>query len=112
MAGWRETKTLKPIDEAIGRMVSESPGRNASEREMTPKRPILGGRAVDDSVKATRAVAVWLTRRAAPTVLGAAKNRRGLGWKRWSTAWLYDTLGLFADYRMRYVARPESAPSR
>src|SRR5437867_7351182 len=38
MAGWRETETLKPIDEAIARMVSESPGRNASEREMAPKR--------------------------------------------------------------------------
>src|SRR5215510_10431998 len=63
MAGWRETKTLEPIDEAIGRMVSESPGRNASEREMTPKHPNLGGRAVDDSAKAIRAVAVWLTRR-------------------------------------------------
>jgi len=71
MAGWRETKTLKPIDEAIGRMVSESPGRNVSEREMTPKHPNLGGRAVDDSAKATRAVAVWLTRRDAPTGLGA-----------------------------------------
>jgi hypothetical protein len=32
MAGWRETETLKPIDEAITRMVSESPGRNESER--------------------------------------------------------------------------------
>src|SRR5256712_10598132 len=32
VAGWRETKTLKPTDQAIERMVSESPGRNASER--------------------------------------------------------------------------------
>ena len=37
MAGWRETETLKPIDEAIVRMVSESPGRNVSERELVPK---------------------------------------------------------------------------
>ena len=34
-----------------------------------------------------------------------ARNRRGFGWKRWSTAWLYDTLGLFADYRVRYLSR-------
>ena len=44
MAGRRETKSLKPIDEAIRRMVSESPGRNGSERggslESTePRRP-------------------------------------------------------------------------
>ena len=34
-----------------------------------------------------------------------ARNRRGFGWKRWSTAWLYDSLGLFADYRVRYLSR-------
>ncbi len=34
-----------------------------------------------------------------------ARNRRGFGWKRWSTAWLYDTLGLFADYRVRYLSQ-------
>ena len=34
-----------------------------------------------------------------------ARNRRGFGWKRWSTAGLYDSLGLFADYRVRYLSR-------
>jgi RNA-directed DNA polymerase len=34
-----------------------------------------------------------------------ARNRRGFGWKRWSTAWLYDQLGLFADYRVRYLSQ-------
>src|SRR5215472_17488999 len=66
IAGWRETKTLKPIDKAIRGRVSESPGRNASEREVAPQHPNPGGRAVDDSAKATWAVAVWLTRRRAP----------------------------------------------
>jgi len=37
VAGWRETKTLKPTDEAIGRMVSEWPGRNESERTGGPE---------------------------------------------------------------------------
>ena len=46
VAGWRETKTLKPTDQAIGRMVSESPGRNGSERTggpeiLKPRRPSL-----------------------------------------------------------------------
>src|SRR5438128_12407748 len=71
IAGWRETETLKPIDKAIERMVSESPGRNASEREVAPKDPNPGGRAVDYPAKATPAVAVWLTRRPAPAGLGA-----------------------------------------
>jgi RNA-directed DNA polymerase len=34
-----------------------------------------------------------------------ARNRRGFGWKRWSTAWLYDTLRLFGNYRVRYLSR-------
>jgi RNA-directed DNA polymerase len=34
-----------------------------------------------------------------------ARHRRGFGWKRWSTVWLYNTLGLFADYRVRYLSR-------
>ncbi len=32
-----------------------------------------------------------------------AKKRRGFGWNRWSRAWLYKTLGLFNDYRVRYL---------
>jgi RNA-directed DNA polymerase len=30
-----------------------------------------------------------------------ARNRRGFGWERWSTRWLYATLGLFNGYRVR-----------
>ena len=46
MAGWRETKALKPIDKAIYRVVSESLGRNANERRSglesaKPRRPSL-----------------------------------------------------------------------
>ncbi len=31
-----------------------------------------------------------------------ARKRKGFGWKRWSRAWLYETLGLFNDYGVRY----------
>ena len=34
--------------------------------------------------------------------LGRARQRQGFGWKRWSRRWLYDTLGLFDEYRVRY----------
>jgi len=30
------------------------------------------------------------------------QKRRGCGWHRWSSAWLYDYLGLYDDYRVRY----------
>jgi len=49
-------------------------------------------------------VRLWVERRVRRHLMGA-RNRRGFGWKRWSTAWLHATLGLFADYRVRYLVR-------
>jgi RNA-directed DNA polymerase len=46
----------------------------------------------------------WVERRVRRHLMGA-RNRRGFGWKRWSTAWLHTALGLFADYRVRYLSR-------
>ncbi len=34
--------------------------------------------------------------------LARAQQRRGFGWKRWNRQWLYETLGLFQDYRVTY----------
>jgi RNA-directed DNA polymerase len=34
--------------------------------------------------------------------LARASQRHGLGWKRWSSDWLYGTLGLFYGYRVSY----------
>jgi len=45
--------------------------------------------------------------------LARACQRRGFGWKRWSRAWLYDTLGLFSGYRVSYHASASAvAPAR
>jgi RNA-directed DNA polymerase len=34
--------------------------------------------------------------------LARACQRRGFGWKRWSSEWLYGALGLFHEYRVSY----------
>jgi RNA-directed DNA polymerase len=34
--------------------------------------------------------------------LARARQRHGLGWKRWGRDWLYGTLGLFSEYRVAY----------
>jgi RNA-directed DNA polymerase len=45
--------------------------------------------------------------------LGRARQRKGFGWKRWSRRWLYDTLGLFGEYRVcRYQPSVKAAPAR
>jgi RNA-directed DNA polymerase len=43
--------------------------------------------------------------------LGQARQRRGFGWKRWSRKWLYDTLGLFGEYRVSYKRTTKAAPA-
>jgi RNA-directed DNA polymerase len=43
--------------------------------------------------------------------LARACQRRGFGWKRWSRAWLYGTLGLFSEYRVSYRPVPAVAPA-
>jgi RNA-directed DNA polymerase len=49
-------------------------------------------------------VRVWVERSIRRHLM-RARNRRGVGWKRWSTAWLHTTLGLFGDDRVRYLVR-------
>ena len=42
-----------------------------------------------------------------------ARKRPGYGWKRWSRRWLYVTLGLHGNYRVRYFGAPVTAlPTR
>jgi RNA-directed DNA polymerase len=41
-----------------------------------------------------------------------ARNRKGFGWNRWSRSWLYQHLGLFADYQIRYLQAPKALPAR
>jgi len=49
-------------------------------------------------------VRLWVEKRVRRHLM-RARNRRGFGWKRWRTAWLHTTLGLFGDYRVRYLVR-------
>ena len=40
-----------------------------------------------------------------------ARMRQGFGWKRWSTSWIHERLGLFGDYQIRYAGQ-KVAPAR
>lgn len=42
--------------------------------------------------------------------LATARKRPGFGWKRWSRRWLYDSMGLFAAYRVTYRPSTSAAP--
>ncbi len=40
-----------------------------------------------------------------------ARTRRGFGWHRWSGEWLYQALGLYGDYAVRYYHDPKALPA-
>jgi RNA-directed DNA polymerase len=40
-----------------------------------------------------------------------ARKRKGFGWTRWSTRWLYENLGLFNAYRVSRVLLPKASPA-
>ncbi len=67
--------------------------------------PILRGWAnyfrVGHSSKCFGYVKDWVAKKIRRHLMHARK-RRGFGWNRWSRAWLYETLGLFNDYGVRY----------
>jgi len=39
-------------------------------------------------------------------------KRQGFGWNRWSSSWLYQNLGLYADYQIRYSQKTKVEPVR
>ena len=41
-----------------------------------------------------------------------ARKRKGFGWDRWSSQWIYQNLGLFSDYRVRYNIETKALPVR
>ncbi len=46
----------------------------------------------------------WVEKKARRHLMKARKLR-GFGWERWDRQWLYQTLGLYSDYKIRYYQR-------
>ena len=78
--------------------------------------PILRGWvnyfAVGHSGRCFAFIQDWVEKRIRRHLMRARK-RKGFGWKRWSTKWLYQALGLFNGYRVRrYEPLPKAVPAR
>jgi RNA-directed DNA polymerase len=41
-----------------------------------------------------------------------ARKRKGFGWNRWSSQGIYQNLGLYSDYRVRYNTQMKALPAR
>jgi RNA-directed DNA polymerase len=69
--------------------------------------------AIGHSSRCFRYIKDWVAKKVRRHMM-QARGRKGFGWQRWSTQWLSQTLGLFDNYRIRYIqpkARPAGAVS-
>jgi hypothetical protein len=57
---------------------------------------------VGNSIGCFSYIKLWVEKKVRRHLL-RARGRKGFGWKRWSTQWIYDTLGLFNDYRVVFA---------
>ena len=106
----QRTALLGTLREVFRRYQSQPVGRVIAEIN-----PILRGWVnyfrIGNARRCLAYVRVWVEQRVRRHLM-RARGRQGFGWKRWSTAWLHERLGLFGDYRVRYWAASESAPGR
>ena len=78
--------------------------------------PILRGWvnyfAVGNSARCFSYIRQWVEKKVRRHMMRASK-RPGFGWKRWSKTWLYQTLGLYGGYKVRYYRpRVKALPAR
>ena len=94
----KRTALLRKLKEIFRRYVSQPVGR-----VIELINPILRGWvhyfAVGDSSRCFSHIQLWVEKKVRRHLM-RARGRKGFGWKRWSTPWLYDALGLFNDYRV------------
>jgi RNA-directed DNA polymerase len=94
----KRTALLRKLKEIFRRYVSQPVGR-----VIELINPILRGwvhyYAVGHSSRCFSYIKLWVEKRVRRHLM-RARERKGFGWKRWSTQWLYNTLGLFNDYRV------------
>ena len=94
----KRTALLRKLKEIFRRYVSQPVGR-----VIELINPVLRGWvhyfAVGDSSRCFSHIQLWVEKKVRRHLM-RARGRKGFGWKRWSTPWLYDALGLFNDYRV------------
>jgi RNA-directed DNA polymerase len=94
----KRTALLQKLKEIFQRYVSQPVGR-----VIELINPILRGWvhyfAVGDSSRCFSYIKLWVEKKIRRHLMRARK-RAGFGWKRWSKQWLYNTLGLFTEYRV------------
>ena len=99
----KRTGLLRELKEVFRRSRSQP-----VEKVIAVINPILRGWVnyfrIGNSARCFGYVRNWVEKKVRRHVMRARKGQ-GFGWKRWSTAWFYEALGLFNDYRVRYMSQ-------
>jgi RNA-directed DNA polymerase len=110
--GWRPqfTPALKQRTALLHKLKEEFRRWDSQpvERVIAVINPILRGWVnyfrVGHSARCLTYVKDWVEKKVRRHLMGA-RHRPGFGWKRWRRTWIYGALGLFGDYRVRYLPR-------
>jgi len=98
----KRTALLRKLKEIFRKNVSQP-----VQRVIGFINPILRGWVnyfrVGNSSRCFSYIQLWVEKKMRRHLI-RARGRKGFGWKRWSTQWIYDTLGLFNAYRVVYRA--------
>lgn len=109
--GKKRTELLRKLKEIFRRYRSQPVSRVIEQ-----SKPILRGWvnyfSIGHSSQSFAYVRDWVEKKVRRHLMRARKQK-GFGWKRWSTSWLYEELGLFDGYRVKYRPAPKrSHPDR
>jgi RNA-directed DNA polymerase len=95
----KRTALFAKLREIFRRFISQPVGR-----VIELINPILRGWvnyfAVGHSSQCFSMIEDWVEKKVRRHLM-RARQRQGFGWKRWSSHWLYETLGLFHEYRVQ-----------
>jgi RNA-directed DNA polymerase len=76
--------------------------------------PILRGWvnyfAIGNSSRCFAFIRLWVEKKIR-RLLAKARQRQGFGWKRWSSRWLYERLGLFSAYQVQWKPAMKASPA-
>ena len=114
--GVRMTPTTKARNSLLSKLkeVFRSYQSQPVERVIEEINPILRGWVnyfrIGHSSRSFGYVKDWVEKKIRRHLMRARK-RKGFGWNRWSREWLYQTLGLYGDYKVRYYQEPKVLPA-
>ena len=105
----KRTELLRKLKGIFNRSVSQ-PLRGVIDQINPILRGWVNYFAIGNSSRCFSFIRTWVEKKIR-RLLAKARQRRGFGWKRWSSRWLYGELGLYDEYRVRRLPAMKASPA-